>query len=171
MLKYKVGDLIGAAQEGCLDVIGHQCNCYCTMGSGIAPKIKEAFPEAYEADLETEKGDRDKLGSFSYAKINRWPQSDLLVFNLYGQYNYGKGLHTDYEALRSAISLMSTALSCTKSQNESGEWCIGLPLLGCGLGGGDWKIVEQIIIEELVNNNHDVTIYVLSKDDIPDWRK
>ena len=40
--KYKVGDLIEAAKSGEINVFGHGCNCFCTMGSGIAPLIKES---------------------------------------------------------------------------------------------------------------------------------
>ena len=32
--------------------------------------------------------------------------------------------------------------------------------LGAGLAGGDWDIIEQIIIEELCSNDIDVTIYL-----------
>ena len=33
---------------------------------GIARTIRELYPEAYEADCQTKKGDRSKIGSFSY---------------------------------------------------------------------------------------------------------
>jgi O-acetyl-ADP-ribose deacetylase (regulator of RNase III) len=55
------GDLITLAQSGTFDVIIHGCNCYCTMGAGIAKSIKKIFPAAYRADANSEKGDRDKL--------------------------------------------------------------------------------------------------------------
>ena len=63
------GDLIALAQDGHFDVIVHGCNCQCTMGAGIAKAIKEAFPEALEADKGTTKGDRNKLGTLSTASI------------------------------------------------------------------------------------------------------
>lgn len=37
------GDLIKLAKRGEFDVIGHGCNCFCTMGAGIAPQMAEAF--------------------------------------------------------------------------------------------------------------------------------
>lgn len=58
MIKYKIGDLLQAE----VDAIGHCCNCFCTMGKGIAPKIKKEWPEVYAADCATRKGDRTKLG-------------------------------------------------------------------------------------------------------------
>ena len=48
MTSHKIkGDLIKLAIKGDFDVIIHGCNCFCTMGAGIAKSIKTAFPEAY----------------------------------------------------------------------------------------------------------------------------
>ncbi len=64
------GDLIRLANLGHFDVIIHGCNCFCTMGAGIAKAIREQYPAAYEADLATEKGNRGKLGSYSSAVVS-----------------------------------------------------------------------------------------------------
>ena len=63
------GDLIKLALTGEFDVIIHGCNCQCAMGAGIAKAIKSTFPEAYQADGETEEGSRDKLGTISFAEV------------------------------------------------------------------------------------------------------
>ena len=47
------GDLLKLALDGHFDVIVHGCNCQCVMGAGIALSIKNAFPEAFAADLAT----------------------------------------------------------------------------------------------------------------------
>lgn len=148
MLKYKKGCLIKAAKSGEVDVIAHQCNCFNNMGAGIAPQIKKAFPEAWSVDSKTIKGNRSKLGRLTIAF-----SGSIIVFNLYGQYRYGAGVHTDYTALRSSLYHMRKYL------NLSPNYRVGLPKLGCGLGGGDWSIVSKIIEEEL--NGFDVTIYEL----------
>lgn len=153
MLKYKKGDLIQAAKSGEVNVIAHQCNCFNNMGAGIAPQIKKAFPEAWLADNATEKGDKEKLGRLSYAK-----SGDVLVFNLYGQYGWWKqkddSLNTDYNMLRKSLEQMSRMLFAKRNEVK-----IGLPRIGCGLGGGNWEIVSQIIEEEF--SDFDVTIYDL----------
>jgi O-acetyl-ADP-ribose deacetylase (regulator of RNase III) len=46
-MKVTEGDLIKKAKEGEFDLIVHGCNCFCTMGGGIAKGIKREFPEAY----------------------------------------------------------------------------------------------------------------------------
>jgi O-acetyl-ADP-ribose deacetylase (regulator of RNase III) len=57
------GDLIELAKRGKFDVIGHGCNCFCTMGAGIAPQMAEAF-ECDEFEMEmTEYEDYDDEGN------------------------------------------------------------------------------------------------------------
>lgn len=155
MITYKLGNLIEAAQTGEVDVIAHCCNCFCTMGSGIAPQIKKAFPEAYEVDCETVKGSDYKLGSYSVAthKIAN-TGNELKIFNLYGQFGYwgrseGK-IDIDYYALSCAMKQMSDLLPANSK--------IGLPLLGAGLSGGDWGIIYGLIVNTL-SSKHDVTIF------------
>ena len=139
MIKYIDGDLITLAKEKQFDVIVHCANCFCTMGSGIAPQIKNAFPEAYEVDCKTNKGDMLKLGTISYTE-----HTSPIVVNLYGQFGYGNkklGLpDVDYDALRSSFKLMK--------QKFSGK-TFGGPKVGSGLAGGSWQIIEKIIEEEM----------------------
>lgn len=163
MLMYKVMNLIDAAKNREVDIIAHQCNCFCDMKTGIAPKIKHAFPEAYKADLSTKSGSRSKLGTFSKATT----ENGLVCYNLYGQYDFrgrekGK-VDTNYNALEKA--LFNMAKDILDSGNEKVK--VGLPKIGAGLGGGDWKIISQIIYEKLVKKGIEVTIYVLSENEIP----
>lgn len=151
-MKTKLGDLIQLAQDGEFDVIVHGCNCFCTMGAGIAKKIKAVFPEAYEADCKTLKGDKEKLGSISWIKKNMGDK-DLIVVNGYSQYHYsGKGRKLDYEALRMVFRKIK--------QNFSGLR-IAYPAIGAGLAGGDWEIIAKIIEEELEGEDHTFIIFQL----------
>jgi len=147
-MKILQGDLIKAALEGQFDVIAHGANCFCTMGAGIAKQIKNTFPEAYAADLRTQKGDETKLGSWSSARIG-----SLEVLNCYTQYYYGFLFGVppvDYVAIKKCMQWIKTLYSGKR---------IGMPMIGCGLAGGDWAIVSTIIEEEL--NGEDVTIMYL----------
>lgn len=157
MLKVVTGNLIDAAKNGEVNVIAHCCNCMCNMGKGIAPQIKRAFPYAYAADLDTTAGDQSKLGYFSLGEPEN--SSDPLVYNLYGQYRYGyndKGRQLDYDALYDALIAMANDLLLRDKGLK-----IGLPMIGAGLAGGNWAIIEVMIEETLVKTGHDVTIYKL----------
>lgn len=109
-MKRREGDLLQYARDGVFDVIVHGCNCFCTMGAGIANQIKHQFPEAYQADVQTAKGDRGKLGSCSSATIEG-QYGACRVVNAYTQYQYrGKGVKVDYDALRSCNEMDQGAL-------------------------------------------------------------
>lgn len=141
------GDLIQLALNGEFEVIVHGCNCFFTMGAGIAKHIKSSFPAAYEADLSTPKGSKEKLGTISHAVIN----SQLTVVNAYTQYDWrGKGIKVDYDAVKTAFHTIKTDFSGKK---------IGYPMIGAGLAGGDWSIISAIIDEALEGEDHTVVIY------------
>src|SRR5215207_7989890 len=118
------GDLLHLALQGRFDVIVHGCNCQCAMGKGIALSIKRQFPEAYDADLRTAKGDRAKLGSMSTAQIER-PPARFTVVNAYTQFHWrGEGVLADYDAIRSAFRLIKQYFAGRR---------IGDPKIGAGL--------------------------------------
>jgi O-acetyl-ADP-ribose deacetylase (regulator of RNase III) len=143
-MKYVDGDLIKLAKEGKFDVIGHGCNCFSNMGAGIAKAIREEFPDAYTADkFGGRTGDKNKLGTFT-----KFEYPNLTVLNLYTQFQYGtQTIEVVYPAIRMCMKAIK--------ENYSGKR-IGLPMIGAGLGGGDWNIISQIIEEEL--RDEDVTI-------------
>ncbi len=144
-MKILQGNLIKLAEQGKFEVIIHGCNCFCTMGAGIAKQIKLCFPKAYEVDLKTAKGEKSKLGKISWAEIET-PYGELIVVNAYTQFDWrGKGNKADYEAIRQAFRKVKE-LFTGKS--------IGYPAIGAGLAGGDWNIISKIIDEELQGENH-----------------
>ncbi|MEM1070940.1 MAG: phosphatase [Planctomycetota bacterium] len=141
------GDLIELGANGAFDVIVHGCNCFNTMGAGIAKLIKDRFPEAYEVDLKTEKGDRGKLGTITTATVE-CDGRPLTIVNAYTQFDFRRVdgvVNADYDAIRRSFSLIKT---------EFGGQRIGYPMIGAGLAGGDWDVISQIIDDELVGENH-----------------
>ncbi len=149
-MKKVKGDLIRLAIQGDFDLIVHGCNCFCTMGAGIAKTIKLEFPEAYKADLETTKGDKSKLGKISWAK-SKTRNGELIVVNGYTQFNWrGSGRKADYNAIREVFR---------KVKKEFIGLRIGYPAIGAGLAGGDWQIISDIIKEELKDEDHTFVQY------------
>ena len=84
-MKEVTGNLVTMAESGLLEVIVQGCNCYCTMGKGIAKQFRETFPAAYSADRDTIPGDYNKLGTISYAIMRG---GSLIVVNAYTQYDF-----------------------------------------------------------------------------------
>jgi O-acetyl-ADP-ribose deacetylase (regulator of RNase III) len=138
------GDLIDLAKNGEFDLIVHGCNCFCTMGAGVAKGIRAAFPAAYQADLATLRGDRAKLGTCTFAEIVCDGVS-LIVVNAYTQFDYrGNGPKVDYDALRSCFGWIK--------RNYAGKK-MGFPKIGAGLAGGNWPQIATIIAEELAGED------------------
>ena len=146
------GDLIALAKAGRFDVIVHGCNCFHTMGGGLAAQVRRHFPEAYEADLATPHGDRAKLGTCSFAVVER-DGVRFTVVNAYTQFqpSTGGGVDVDYDAVRDAMG-------CLKWRHVGAR--IGLPQIGAGLAGGDWDRIEGIVRDVL--GDEDVTIVTFS---------
>ena len=66
-MKYVEGDLIKLAKEGIFDVITHGCNCFCTMGAGIAVPMKNNFDcDKFPLEALEYKGNINKLGTIDY---------------------------------------------------------------------------------------------------------
>lgn len=144
-MKELQGDLISLALAGHFDVIVHGCNCFCTMGGGIAKAIRLHFPEAYAADLTTAPGDRGKLGTYSAATVVR-DGHELTVANAYSQYHFqGEGVLVEYPALRQVFAAIADAYTGKR---------LAYPKIGAGLAGGDWAVIAAIIDEELAGEDH-----------------
>lgn len=138
------------------DVIIHQANCFNTMGSGVAVQIKDKYPEAYEVDCQTVKGDMSKLGTISIAKSKI---DNKIIINVYGQYNYGRDSRkTDYEAIYTGF------VNVRKYMEEKKLTGLALPFnMGCFNAGGDWHIVKSMI--ESVFGDSDINVLICKKVD------
>lgn len=144
------GDLIQLAKEGKFDVIIHGCNCFCKQEKGLAKDMNEAFGTNnmnwYPLESRTEIGNINKLGQIEYYKNNFTKYNKpLIVVNAYTQYKYGteKGVvYADYDAIR---------LCMRKINHTFAGKTIGIPKIGAGLAGGNWKKIRQIILKELTS--------------------
>lgn len=148
------GDIIALAKEGKFDVIAQGCNCFNTMGSGLAAQIRKKCPNAYAADQATVVGDKNKLGTYTKAT----EKEGFTVLNCYTQYGFGENstnpnggpvlkVPVDYVAISKALKALRAEFPGKR---------IGLPRIGCGLAGGDFEVVRQIITDTL--EGEDVTI-------------
>ena len=152
-LIYKDGNLLTAND---VEVIGHQANCQNTFGAGIAKSIKEMYPKAFYADTMAYKDGTAVLGNYSFCHLDG---NIKKIFNLYGQHLYGKSKRqTNYDALYTALDGMKKRL--VENDRDLTVPNVGFPyLMGCGLGGGDWRIVERLIEVAFNDYNGEVIIY------------
>jgi O-acetyl-ADP-ribose deacetylase (regulator of RNase III) len=140
MLKHTKGNLLDLAEAGEFDIVVQGCNCFNTMGGGIAREIRERYPEVAQVDAKTKKGDYNKLGTWTeHMAIGRHaqPQSYYTIINAYTQYNMSQGTDVfEYTAFELILQKLCHAY---------GNKRIGLPYIGMGLAGGDKEVIlEQI---------------------------
>ena len=149
-MKTVSGDLLKLAVDNHFDVIIHGCNCFCTMGAGIAASIRSEFPEALSADEDTIKGDKSKLGSYSCASVKQNDHT-ITIVNGYTQYNHsGNGVLVDYKAVSTLFAKLKKKYSGKR---------FGYPKIGAGLAGGDWNIISAIIDQELREEDHTLVVF------------
>jgi O-acetyl-ADP-ribose deacetylase (regulator of RNase III) len=125
-MKTVKGDLLALAKEGKFDIIVQGCNCHNVMGAGLAKQIRDEFPDAWLADQQTLKGDKNKLGHYSIGMGGR-----LVIINAYTQYNTASKAGEDVFDYHACYEVLQ------KLSERFGKWRIGLPLIGMGLAGGD----------------------------------
>ncbi len=140
------GNLISAFKENSLDGLVHGCNCFCIMGAGIARSIRDEFPDAYREDLKTTPGSKDKLGMYSSLNTEFGT-----IINAYTQYDFGsEKMDCDYSAIKKAFETINV---------DFASKTLGIPYIGCGLAGGSWEIVSDIIDKATPNVN--IIVYYL----------
>jgi O-acetyl-ADP-ribose deacetylase (regulator of RNase III) len=133
-LKHTQGNLLDLAEAGEFDIIVQGCNCWNTMGGGIAREIRERFPQAMLADNETVKGDYLKLGNWTEARAN---VAGFTIINAYTQFNMSTGEDVfEYTAFQLILQKLLWA---------HGTKRIGLPYIGMGLAGGDKTVIMHMI--------------------------
>lgn len=141
MVRTITGDIIKLAKTGDYSYLAHGCNCQRRMKSGLAKQIVENFPRVEEADNQTIKGDWKKLGT-----INLTEYPEVTIINAYTQFFYGTNSRKlDYEALYKCLEKIDELMS--------GEDSLLIPKIGCGLAGGNWRIVKTMIQEVLKDKN------------------
>jgi len=151
-MKIIKGDLIKLAKEGRFDVIVHGCNCFCTQGAGIAKQMKKEFnTDKFPLEKPKYKGSINKLGCIDYKEFEK-----VTVVNAYTQYNYGKN-HSDGD--KNPLDYEAFTLCMRKINHRFKGLHIGLPKIGCGLAGGSWNKVKEIINKELKYCNITIVKY------------
>jgi len=134
------GNLLTEFKNQKFNAIAHGCNCFCLQKSGIAGQISKEFPEALQADKDyAEIGDWGKLGNFSQTSVEINDNVSGTIFNFYTQYL--PGANFEYSALKKCLKGLSKLLKRRNVQN----FTLGLPMIGAGIGSGDWNIIKEIL--------------------------
>lgn len=142
------------------DIIVHQVNCMGVMGAGMAKQIRNKYPNVFDiykkrCDEFSDRLDRlSLLGKAQYVQISR----NRYIANCFGQLDYRRrGQYdrmTDYDALKNALKSVNEFAIIRQLKT------VAIPFwLGCGLAGGDWNTVKNIIDAELADSVFELQIW------------
>lgn len=120
MISFKEGDLF---EDGPY-TIAHGCNCRGVMGAGIAVQFRKRWPEMYESYRRR----CSKPGGFIPGDVMAWSTGDRMIFNLATQASPGP--YARPWMITAAIGRM-----ITEAHHDFRVAEIGMPLIGCGIGG------------------------------------
>ena len=152
-ITYVRGDATVPSVKG-VKVIAHVCNDIGGWGKGFVLALSRRWPEpeaAYRAWHRERAANDFGLGALQLVQV----KADVWVANMVGQRGVrtgSKGVPVRYEAIDTALArLAGRALDLGAS--------VHMPRIGCGLAGGKWSRVEQLIDERLVKRGIAVTVY------------
>lgn len=136
-------------------IVCHQVNCQGVMGAGLAKQIKIRFPRVfmcYREKCRHIKSGAGGVGDVQFCSVV--DKAGYIIANIFGQEGYGQDKpYTDYASLHKAFNTIAKTFP---------SYTIRIPyLMGCGLGGGSWDTVYQIIQNTLVVSGVEVEIWRL----------
>jgi len=148
MITYIDGDIF----KGKEDILVHGCNCMCVMGAGVARQIAKYYPLAYNADKQTIRGDKLKLGSYtSWSGPHTLYDQNITIVNLYSQYIPA--------AYLKPFDPNAFAIGMSKIKRDFSDKTIAMPKIGAGLAGGDWIEIESMLNDIFLDKHIVVYVY------------
>ena len=136
-------------------IITHICNDIGGWGKGFVLALSKKWKVTEEAYRQWYKSQEEfSLGDVQFVHV----ADDIYVANMIGQhgiYKDSKGLPPiRYDAVRQCLKEVALFTIAHKAS-------VHMPRIGCGLAGGKWELMEQIIKEELITKEIAVTVYDL----------
>jgi len=147
--KYIKGDIT----ETELKYIAHGVNCQNVMESGVAKALFTKWPKVKEKYHKYCNEMTELLGSAEQV----WTEKKC-IYNLFTQFDYGN-------SYKNGKRYVNYAAIVECFQHVKDDLCgvgniLAIPKIGCGLAGGDWNIVEQLI-NDTVGDDLEIWVYEL----------
>lgn len=137
-----------------LDALAHGVNCKGVMGAGIAKEFARRWPDMLVCYRKActlnglAVGDVLKLGGFL-----AFQTEDRLIYNLATQDRPGPDAKLRYVA-QGVAGMLNDA-------EDNGIKRIGMPRIGCGIGGLEWVEVRMIVELLAIESSVEVVVFSL----------
>ncbi len=159
-INYVVGDATRPRGDG-QKIIAHIVNDVGKWGSGFVVALSRRNRIAEEAYRLWHRNGMTGATPFRLGEMQMVNFADgVWVANMVAQHGVRYDLFAPpavrYDALRSALAKVADY-----AHRGLGASSVHMPRIGCGLGGGDWNVVEGVITETLLLYDVPVTVYDL----------
>lgn len=147
-------------------VLVHQVNYLGIMGGGIALTIAREFPQVYDEYVKLCEqfagNERNLLGTFQVVTLDPTKNKGTkpgtpIIINMFSQDDFSRNYClTSYGSMKIAFKKIHDYAK------ENG-YNVAVPYnIGCGIAGGDWKVVKDEIIDPIfMDSDVKITIYKL----------
>ncbi|WP_034867788.1 macro domain-containing protein [Clostridium lundense] len=152
-INYIKGDATNPQAEG-KKIIVHVCNDIGGWGKGFVLALSKRWLKPEQEYRNWYKSGNDfKLGEVQFVEVD----SDIIVANMIGQ----RGI----KGTKSVPPIRYEAIDkCLKKVGDKANEIhasVHMPRIGCGLAGGEWRLIEPLINQNLIHRNIDVFVYDL----------
>ena len=146
--KYIQGDICDTE----LKYIAHGVNCQNTMGSGVAKALYTKFPQVKDHYHGYCNNIGDSL--LLLGDVQEIIVDDKTVYNCFTQLEFGYDgkKYVNYNAIALCFLYLSTHVEM--------DGPLAIPKIGCGLAGGNWEFMEQLI-NDSVGDRLEIWVYEL----------
>jgi len=137
-------------------VIGHGTNCLGAMGAGCALAIKNKWNNVYTDYVklvQKQNNPGDLLGTTQVIEII---ENELYVANCFTQVYCGH----DGKIYANISAIHDTLIHIAEFAMHH-NLPLYIPMIGCKLGGLSWSNDVKPIVEELIESNPDLDLYVV----------
>lgn len=153
-MKYVYGDLL---ESNCSHII-HGCNAQRVMNAGIAKAIRTKWPGVWK-DYSSAPDDIMQPGNIIWTAPNNGDENPYRIISAITQKYYGRDTarrYVSYDAIDKCLRGAAFGIDMSHSSNST----IAMPMIGAGLGGGDWGVISSIIKSVEEDFNIEFNIYI-----------
>jgi O-acetyl-ADP-ribose deacetylase (regulator of RNase III) len=172
MINYVTGDATAPEVEG-NKIIAHVCNDLGRWGRGFVLAVSQRYPVAEWAYRGWHKGNIESIREdppFRLGEVQLVSaKPNIFIANMISQHGITpeNGIQPiRYDALKNCLNTLRIYAQVLQAS-------VHMPRIGCGLAGGKWSEVEQIVNSVLVQNEVKVYVYDFNTGDnktVP-WNK
>jgi O-acetyl-ADP-ribose deacetylase (regulator of RNase III) len=134
-ISYRIGDATSPCISSPARVIAHVCNDLGAWGAGFTAALDRRWSEPRAEYLAL--GAKQVLGSVQLVRVGPL----LWVANIVAQ----RGLPSRGNRRPLSYDALGTGLWALRTRADELTASVHMPRIGCGLGGGSWDVVSQIV--------------------------